>query len=94
MTEWLRIEDQPDYDHRPHRQFILVEGWAEHSGVKWARAYWGIAAICRDDQPECFMGYRREDVERIMQQHGMSGVDRIAYWMPAKCPPFPSDVRV
>ena len=91
--EWRRIEDQPEYDDRPHRQFILVEGWADHGGARWRRAHWGIATIRRDDQPDCLMGYRREDVERVAEQGGMTGVEHVAYWMPAKCPPFPPDVR-
>ena len=91
---WQRIEDQPDFENRPHRQFILVEGWQAHSGVTWARAHWGIARICREDQPDYLMGYQRADVERIMREDAMDGVDRIDYWMPAKCPPFPPTVRV
>ncbi len=90
---WQKIEDQPEYERRPHRQFIIVEGWKAHSGVTWARAAWGIASIRREDDPECMMGYYRVDVERIRRDGDMDGVNCIRFWMPAILVPFPAEVR-
>jgi len=85
---WLPMSEQPEFMHRPHRQFIRVEGWSNHTGdwIVWHRTYCGVAFIRPDGHPEELHGYRREDIERIMKEGDMDGVDEVTHWMPAIFP--------
>jgi hypothetical protein len=75
--------DELPFDNRPMRQFIVVDGWKEHSGVLWHRRYADLAYIRRDDQPDSMLGYRREDMERIMRDGDMDGIEAVVGWRPA-----------
>lgn len=86
MTAW-RTDELP-FEKRPSRQFILVEGWKEHSGQLWNRLYADVAFIRRDDQPDSLLGYRREDIERILRDGDMDGIQKVLGWLPASFPNF------
>jgi hypothetical protein len=85
-TAW-RTDILP-FDRRPSRQFILVEGFKEHSGGLWRRLWADVAFIRRDDQPDSLLEYRREDIERIMRDGDMDCAEAIVGWLPAVFPPF------
>jgi hypothetical protein len=76
------------FESRPYRQFILVEGFKEHSGVVWNRVWADVAFIRRDDQPDSILEYRAEDIERIRRDGDMDGVEKVLGWMPANFPDF------
>lgn len=78
------------FDQRPGRQFILVEGFKAHSGVLWNRVWADVAYIRREDRPDSFLGYRREDMDRIRRDGDMDGVEKILGWLPASFPDFRS----
>jgi hypothetical protein len=86
--KWLHPDDMPPFDQRPSRQFILVEGFREHSGHLWHRVWADVAFIRRDDQPDSSLGYRVEDIGRIMRDGDMDCAERIIGWLPAAFPYF------
>ena len=73
------IEELPDWDHRPIRQFIRVEGAKEHSGESWHRVWFDVAYIERDAP----FGYRQSDMERARKDGGMDYIERVTHWAPA-----------
>lgn len=83
---WLPISERPEFMHCPARQFIRVEGWRTHSGNTWMRTYHGVAFARPEGALDEMHGYRREDIERIMKEGDMDGVDEITHWMPARFP--------
>ena len=80
--------DKPPFDDTPHRQFVLVEGVKYHSGVKWLRLHADTAYIRREDQPDQLLGYREEDILRIMRDGDMDEAERVLGWLPATFPSF------
>lgn len=89
MNPWQPISTLPEFDKQPGRQFILVEGFKQHSGALWARKWADVAFIRRSDQPDSILGYRREDMDRIRRDGDMDCIERVTHWAPAKFPIFP-----
>jgi hypothetical protein len=85
MKQWLPMSERPDFMHQPGRQFIFAVGWKQHSGGVWDRRGWGLAWI----RPADPFGYRREDIERLMVEQDMDGIEDVTHWMPAVLPPVP-----
>lgn len=84
--EWKVFDPEWDWDHRPGRMLILVEGWKSHSGAMWNRVWCDIAQI----DPAGPHGFRREDIERIRRDGDMDGTERVLAWMSLRdLPPFP-----
>lgn len=83
-TLW-RTDELP-FDQRPGRQFILVEGFKEHSGRLWNRVWADVAFIRRGDQPDSLLGYRLEDMERIRRDGDMDVIEKVLGWLPASFP--------
>lgn len=83
---WRPMSEQPPDMERPGRQFIRIEGWAEHSGVMWHRTYCGIARSINHDHPKSMHGFYREDIERLMKEGDMIGFDEVTHWMPVVFP--------
>lgn len=73
------IEELPDWDHRPIRQFIRVEGAEEHSGSSWHRVWFDVAYIDRHAP----FGYRVSDLARARKDGGMDYIEKITHWAPA-----------
>lgn len=86
---WRPIAELPAFDDQPCRQFIIVEGWSMHDGRphKWARRWADTAYIDKNTR----WGYRQSDIDRIMKDGDMDGVDAITHWMPAQFPLFPDE---
>lgn len=84
--EW-RTDVLP-FEHRPSRQFVLIEGFRSHSGQLWQRMWADVAFIRRDDQPDSMFGYRREDMERMMRDGDIECIERVVGWLPASFPYF------
>jgi hypothetical protein len=80
---WLTSAELPPFDKRPARHFIRVEGWKEHSDGLWHRVWFDVAFICREDQPDSMLGYRRSDMERIMRDGDMDCIEVVTHWAPA-----------
>lgn len=76
--------DKPPFMSRPIYQFVLLEGYEEHSGRTWHRLFAGTATISAE--PGNRWGYRREDIDRIQRDGGMDVVERIKGWVPASFP--------
>lgn len=85
--DWKPVAELPDWDHRPTRQFVHVEGWRAHSGVTWRRQYAGDALIDKDGP----QGYRREDIERLMRDGDMDDGE-VTFWAPYAVT-WPADPR-
>jgi hypothetical protein len=88
MTAWNHPDDMPPFEHCPHRLFILVEGFKEHSGSLWNRLWADTAFIRPEDAPDGMLGYRRADIERIERDGDMDCAERIVGWLPAVFPYF------
>lgn len=82
-ANWKPTSELPPWDQRPGRHFIRVEGWKQHSGSCWHRLHFDVAWIRRDDLPDSVLGYRREDMDRIMRDGDMDGIDAVTHWAPA-----------
>lgn len=85
LVEWRPMSEQPEPMHRPSRQFIVVEGWSDHSGAHWVRKHWGLAHTRTGE--DSIQGYRKEDMMALakdgdMELYSMS----VTHWMPAYCP--------
>lgn len=78
--------DQLPFDQRPIYQFVLIEGYQEHSGKTWHRLFAGTAMI--DGTPDNRWGYRRSDIDRIQRDGDMIVVERVLGWVPASYPNF------
>lgn len=89
--EWRT--DAPPFEERPSRQYVWISGERSHSGVRWRRDWWGLAFIRREDQPDCRLGYREEDIARLEDEGDMErGSAEIYGWLPA-APPVLLDGR-
>lgn len=82
QMQWRPASELPDVMRRPGRCFVRVEGWRFHSGEKWARVYCGSART----SSETPWGFCAEDIQRLMSDGDMTGIDAITHWMPAKFP--------
>jgi hypothetical protein len=87
--EWLPIEKLPQFDYRPFRHIILVEGIAEHSGSTWFRRGHGVADIRKENSPDHYMGYNRNDILKIMKENDIDVITKITHWMPFKITHYP-----
>lgn len=76
--------DTPDFMHQPIYQFVLLEGYQEHSGGTWARKFAGTAMISKGAGSR--FGYRGSDIDRIQADGDMIVVERVAGWVPASWP--------
>lgn len=76
--DWKPYDQDLPFDKRPGRQFVHIDGFCEHSGVKWRRRIIGIAYL-NNGGPQ---GYRREDIERLMREGDMEE-GRVTFWAPA-----------
>lgn len=74
------------FEDRPTRQFVLVEGFCEHGGRLWNRTWCDLATIRPDDHPDSVLGYRREDMERIMRDGDIDCIESVLGWLPASFP--------
>lgn len=77
--DWKPISELPDWEHRPSRQFVHIEGWEAHSGPRWRRQIIGDAYI--DRTPDGLMGYRRADIERLLRD-GHMDAGEVSHWVP------------
>lgn len=91
---WVPISEQPADDQRPGRQFIIVEGSSDHSGLSWHRMHIGDAYIRKPGTDGEMLGYRKEDILRICKDGDMDPFTAmVTYWMPAAFPHHPhSDI--
>jgi hypothetical protein len=79
---WRPFEELPEPGNRPGRMFVRVEGWKTHSGATWYRMHCDL--VCsRIGNRWCI---RQEDIDRIMRDGDMDGIDRITHWMVAQFP--------
>ena len=76
--------DTPPFMSRPIYQFVLLEGFQEHSGNTWARKFAGTAMIAQG--PESRFGYRASDIDRIQADGDMTCVTKVLGWVPATWP--------
>lgn len=85
---WIPMTYPVDGEHRAPRQFIRVEGWSNHTGgnITWHRLWCGIAWTRPIGERDELHGYRRQDIEQIMKEGDMDGIDRITHWMPVVWP--------
>lgn len=92
FAPWMTPEQSPSHEHTPFRHWVFVEGFAEHSGMRWYRSAIGEAVIRRDSDPDAYQGYRRDDILAIEKRGDMDpGTGLVAYWMPwGNFPPIPS----
>lgn len=80
---WMRPENRPAYEHTPFRHWVVVTGSCQHHGINWLRQEIGEAVIRRDDDSECYQGYRREDIEAIEKKGDMDpGTGIVSFWIP------------
>lgn len=82
---WLPMSALPDWDSRPPRHLIVLEGVKEHSGMSWRRPYAGEARISKNEP----WGYRHEDIARLKRDGDMDYVERVLCWMPLRMPDIP-----
>jgi hypothetical protein len=91
---WQPISERPEIDAQPGRQFIIVEGWLDHSGVSWARMFMGEAWIRKPGGDDEMLQYRKSDILRICKDGDIDpSTARVTYWMPGKYPDYPTDTR-
>jgi len=76
--------DKPPFDLWPIYQFVLLEGFQEHSGHTWHRQWAGTATI--SNGPGNRFGYRGEDIDRIQRDGDMICVTKVLGWVPATWP--------
>ena len=89
--KWIPIAERPEFDLQPFRQFVLVVGSRFHSGVKWPRAYWGIACIRKPGDEDEFLQYRWADIEQICVEGDIEiSTAEVTHYMPTIVPPFDS----
>jgi len=89
--KWIPVAERPELDLQPFRQFVLVVGSRFHTGVKWARAYWGIACVRMPGADDEFLQYRRVDIEKICVEGDIDiTTAEVTHFMPAIVPPFDS----
>lgn len=94
MTEWKPISERLPWDKQPGRQFIRLEGYAEHSGAKWHRIYVGDAMARRPDDPEAILGFRAEDIIRLCKDGDIDlHSAEVTHWMPAVYPALSQQER-
>jgi hypothetical protein len=87
MSEWMPIETLPPIGERPGRVFALVQGEKHHSGVRWHRIEFGIAATWND-------GIEEADVRLIEKRGDMDPhTGTVTHWLPINLPPFPQPVK-
>lgn len=96
--EWKPVCDRPEIEKQPGRQFIRLEGSSEHSGVRWARVYCGIAYTRPLGAEDEMLQYRKSDILQMCKEGDMDEWSAVVtHWMPAKFPPIepskPSTVR-
>lgn len=90
---WQPIETRPEIDHQPGRQFILIEGSCDHSGVSWYRQFAGEAWIRKPGGEDEMLQYRKSDVLRICKDGDIDPhTAKVTHWMPGAYPFFPSSV--
>ncbi|MHC2867928.1 hypothetical protein ACVIYH_009061 [Bradyrhizobium diazoefficiens] len=93
---WKPISERLPWDEQPGRQFIRIEGYAEHSGAKWHRVYVGDAMARKLDDPEAILGFRAADIIRLCKDGDIDlHSAEVTHWMPAIWPALalPSDQR-
>lgn len=89
MTKWKSIDERPEWDQQPMRQFIHIEGYSEHSGYKWHRAICGTAFIRKPGADDEMLQYRKSDILQLCKDGDMDPYTaRIMHWMPAIFPAF------
>lgn len=79
---WRQFSECPEVMKRPGRCFVRVEGWKEHSGSLWHRSHCGLAGT----SSETVWGFRQKDIDRLMEDGDMDGIDEFTHWMPAVFP--------
>ena len=85
MSEWRPFSEIPEWDHRPGRQFVRLEGYTAHSDLKWRRLITGDARLDRGGP----FGYAQEDIERLMRIGDMEVLEAVTHWMPYSLPDIP-----
>ena len=87
MSPWKTIDERPEWDHQPMRQFIQLEGYCEHSGVKWHRAICGIAFIRKPGADDEMLQYRKLDILQLCKDGDFDPHSaHVTHWMPAIFP--------
>lgn len=90
MSEWKPVSERPEWDHQPCRQFIHIEGYCEHSGVKWHRAICGTAFIRKPGADDEILQYRMVDIMQLCKDGDIEPHSAcVTHWMPAIFPAFP-----
>ena len=81
---WQPIDTLPEMEKRPGRMIIRVEGWKTHDWgtIMFARVYYDTAGISN----ETHWGFRQSDLDRIMKDGDMDGIDAITDWHPLPPP--------
>lgn len=89
MNEWKSIDERPELDHQPMRQFIHIEGYNEHSGCRWHRAICGTAFIRYPGADDEMLQYRQADILQLCKDGDIDPHSaRVVHWMPAIFPAF------
>ena len=76
QPNWKPISEYPEPSFRPGRQFVMLEGTKEHSGLPWKRQYIGDARV--GDGPQ---GYRKADIDRLLKDGDMD-CGEVKFWAP------------
>lgn len=88
--EWNPISELPDFDQRPGRMFIRLEGSRYHSDVFWGRVYCGDAHIRKPGGDDEMIGFRASDIKRLCADGDMDEWSaKVTHWAPAIFPPTP-----
>lgn len=75
--DWKRMIEAPEWDQRPGRQFILLEGTRSHSGEQWPRRHVCVAYLDKEG-PD---GFRLNDIQRGLKDGDMD-VGVVTHWAP------------
>lgn len=85
--EWKSVSEMPEWDQRPGRQFIRLEGSRYHSDGHWHRVWAGEAFIRKSDDDDAILGYRAADIKRLCADGDMDVSSAVVtHWMPAIFP--------
>lgn len=87
LSQGWRTDVLP-FEQRPIYQFVLLEGYQEHSGRTWHRRFAGTAMPVGAGGR---FGYRASDIDRIQNDGDMIVVERVVGWMPATWPSWNFD---
>jgi|GEM_PF-2101000 len=88
MPQWLNAKSLPEFNDRPQRLFVCLDGTRYRNGIYWKRRHTGEAWVNKNG----FLGLDQDDFHRLCENGDMDPESAVlTYWMPYSSLPNPPE---